>query len=344
MHARLSTVLRSTVVATALAATVLPAAAQATPEEAARLQAIGETYLGKPAAGEPAVVTVVPEGDHYRAAVDFSVLARRLLALVPDEDFKKLTIDWAPLSAALAPQDGGLWRFWDYRIPKLSARIDGQSTEVSTDGVTFESLFDPATGASPKLSGRFARIAATSTVRKPGETVSVTSESTSSDIVMDGTSRPTGTPGVLDVAMHQTTGSMLYALGVEGGAAQGVPDMRFTLNGGRQDNLAAIRGLRNAALLDLWAHLVAHHEREDFTVRQGILKAKIGAALPLFDTVTQKVEGKDFSFESPFAVAKAEKMAIEFDLAGMTREGRFGMAIGIAGFEAWSLFMPKWAS
>ena len=342
MRARFSRVLRSTVFVAALAA-ALPAAAQATPEEASRLQTIGETYFGKPAAGEPAVVTVAPEGDHYRATLDLAVLVRRLLALAPAEKSKDLVLDWPAMSTALAPRADGLWRFWDYRIPKMAFEADGQRTELVTDGIEFDTTFDPATGASPAMIGRFARISATSSMRKAGEKMAVTSESTSADVTFEGSSATTATPGVLDVTARQITGSMLYALGIEGGMADGVPDMNFTLNGGRQVNTATIRGFRNSALLDLWAHLVAHHDREDFTTHQGTLKAKIAAALPIFESYVQKIDGKDFSFESPFAVAKAEKIGLDVDLAGLTREGRFGMAFAAAGFEAWSLFMPKWA-
>ena len=343
MRARLSPSLRSALAAALLAASALPAAAQATSEEAARLQAIGEIYFGKAPAGEPSVVTVAPEADHYRASVDFALLIRRLLAYAPGEEVKKFTFDWDPTSMALGPRDDGTWRFWDYRIPKLVADIDGQRTEVVTEGIDFETIFDPATGASPSMKGRFGRVSATSTIRKPGEALTVTSENTSSDVSLQGSARTTVTPGVLDVAAHQSTGSMLYAVALAGGMAAGVPDMRIALTGGRQDNVVGIRGFRNAALLDLWAHLVAHHEPEDFTTRQGALKAKLAAAVPVFEAITQKVEGKDFSLESPFVIAKAEKAAIDLDLAGLTREGRFGMAMGVTGFQAWSLFMPKWA-
>jgi hypothetical protein len=344
MRARLSSSLGSALAVVLLAASTLPAAAQATREEASRLQAIGETYFGKAPAGEPGVVTVAPEADHYRANVDFALLIRRLLAYAPAEEAKKIAFDWAPISVALAARGDGTWRVWDYRIPKLVADIDGQHTELVTEGIDFETIFDPATGASPSMKGRFGRLSATSTIKKPGEAVTVSSESTSSDVSLQGSSRTTATPGVLDVAAHQSTASMVYAVALAGGMAAGIPDMRIALNGGRQDNVVGIRGLRNSALLDLWAHLVAHHEPEDFTTRQGALKAKLAAAMPVFEAMTQKVEGKDFSLESPFVIAKAEKAAVDLDLAGLTREGRFGMAMGVTGFQAWSLFMPKWAN
>jgi hypothetical protein len=344
MRARLSpTLVRSAFAAILLATSALPAAAQATEQEAARLQAIGETYFGKAPAGEPGVVKVSPEADHYRASVDIALLVRRLLAYAPAEEVKKISFDWAPISLALAPRGDGTWRVWDYVIPKLVARIDGQRTELVTEGIDFETIFDPATGASPSMKGRFGRVSATSTINKPGEALTVSSENTSSDVSMQGSSRTTATPGALDVAVHQSTGSMLYAVALAGGMAAGVPDMRVALNGGRQDNVVGIRGLRHSALLDLWAHLVAHHEPEDFTTRQGTLKAKLAAAMPVFEAISQKVEGKDFSLESPFVIAKAGKAAIDLDLAGLTREGRFGMAMGVTEFQAWSLFMPKWA-
>ncbi len=343
MRASTPTVLRTLFLAGALLGTAVPAVAQATSEEAARLQAIGEAYFGKSAAGEAPAVTVVPEADHYRASLDIGVLIRRLIALVPDEDVKKFTLDWPASSMALAPRADGTWRFWDYRIPKLVAEADGQRTELVTEGIDFETITDPKTGVTPSMKGRFGRIAATSTVKKADDPLTVLSENVSSDVTLEGSARATGEPGVVDAVVHQKTGSMLYALAMSGAVAKGIPDMRFTLDGGRQDTAIGVRGLRHTALLDLWAHLVAHHDKEDFTTGQAALKAKLSAALPIFEAVTQKVAGVDFSFTSPFGIAKAEKAAIDLDIAGLVRDGRFSMAIGFTGFQAYSLFMPKWA-
>lgn len=320
-----------------------PALAAATPEEAARLQAIGETYFGKPAAGEAPLVAVVVEDDHYRASFDFTALVRRVLALMPPEEAKKLAFDWPAPSLALAPRGDGTWRAYDYRIPKLVTEADGQRTELVTEGIDIETVTDPATGAMPSSTGRIARIIATSTFRKPGEKLTVTSRSESTDIALQGSARAGARDGGIDAAFHQTVGSMLYGLDLAGGMGDGIPDMHFTLNGGRQDTMVTLRGLRVAALLDLWAHLVAHHAPEDFTTGQGALKARLAAALPLFDAAEEKIAGTDFSFQSPFFVAKAAKAAIDLDLAGLTRDGRFGLAIAVAGFEGWSLFLPKWS-
>ena len=316
--------------------------AEATPQEAARLQAVGETYFGGPPPGEPGVVAVVPEGDHYRASLDLALLIRRLITSIPDPKARDITIEAAPVSVALAPRDDGVWRFWDYRLGKFVFAFAGQRTELVTDGVTFETIFDPATGASPSMTGGFARISATSTAREPGKSLAITTENTAETIALEGSSRPTATPGVLDLAMQQTVATTRYVFGTTGGTAEGVPDMSLVLTRGRETDVIGLRGYRNAALLDLWAHLVAHHAPADFTTGQGALKAKLAAALPIFEEATQKVEAVDFSFESPFVIAKAEKAALDVDLAGVTREGRFGMAVAVAGFQAWSMFAPKW--
>ena len=334
---------RSILLAGVLAALPLPALAQATADEAARLQAIGETYFGKPAAGEPGVVTVTVEGDHYRAGLDMATLVRRLMASAPADVASKFTFDWPAPSLALAPRGDGTWRFWDHRIPKLTLDADGQRTELVTEGIEFETITDPATGVTPSMKGRFARVTATSTIKKPDDPMAVTSESVSADVTVDGSARPAATPGAVDVVVHQTVGSLLYAIETSGGANDGIPDMRVALTGGRRDDVMGVRGLRYPALLDLWAHLVAHHEREDFTTGQGALKAKIAAALPIFEQATQKIAATDFALESPFGIAKAAKAALDFDLAGLTRDGRFTLSMGLSGFQAYSLFMPKWS-
>lgn len=342
MRRSLATTTRPVLLAGLLAAGALPALAQTTPEETARLQAVGEAYFGKGTAEAPSAVKVVAEGDHYRASLDVALLVRRLLALLPAEDAKKVTLDWAAPSMALAPQGGGLWRFWDYHIPDLTLDIDGQRTTMKVEGTDFEVVTDPVTGVTPKMAGRFARIAAASTIRKAGEPFSVTSEDISSAIEMRGDAKATALPGVVDVALSQNSTSMLYSLEIAEGRAAGVPDVKMTLGGGKRDSATTLTGLRHTALLDLWAHLVAHHAPEDFTTGQSALKARIAAAMPLFQAVTYRATGADFAFESPFGIAKAAKAGIDLDLAGMIRDGRFGLAVAVSGFQAYSLFMPKW--
>ncbi len=344
MRAKPFPALRAFLFAGLLGATPLAALAQATPEEAARLQGIGETYFGRPAPGAPPVVRVVPEGDHYRASLDFAPLLTRLVDLAPAEERKGIRLEWPALSLALAPAGDGYWRFWDYRIPRLTLTADGQTTEVDAEGTEFETVFDPATGVTRSMKGRFGRIAATSKIQKPGEEMAVSSENVSTDVVVEGAATATATPGVVDGRVRQTTGSILYALEILGGAAGGVPDMRIALTGGKQDQDLGITGLRHTAILDLWAFLVAHPSREELTRAQSTLKARISAALPLFEGFTQKVVGTAFAIESPFAVIKAGKAGIDLDLAGVVRDGRFAMAIAIGDFEAYSLFMPKWAN
>ena len=334
--------LRGLLFAGLLGATPLAALAQATPEEAARLQAVGETYLGRPAAGGAPIVRVVPEGDHYRASLDFGALVNRLADLAPAEERKGFRLDWPALSLALAPAGDGFWRFWDYRIPRLSLTVDGQTTEVVAEGPEFETVSDPATGVTRLMKGRFGRIAATSKIEKPGETMTVSSENVSTDVVLEGAATATDKPGVVDARVRQTTASMLYAVEIIGGGG-GVPDMRIALEGGKQDQDVGITGLRHAAILDLWAFLVAHPSREQLAAAQSTLKAKIAAAVPLFDGVTQKVVGTGFSLESPFAVIKAGRAGLDIDLAGLVRDGRFAMALAVGDFEAYSLFLPKWA-
>ncbi len=319
-----------------------PALAQATAEEAARLQGIGETYFGKPPAGEPSAVTVTTEGDHYRASLDVGLLARRLLALAPADKRQDVSVEWNPISVALAPHDGSNWRFWDYRIPNMIVRNGAQVTESGAEGLEFEVVTDPATGVAPRIRGRMASITAKSTIAETDTGVGVVAENTSNDLMLDGQARATATPGVVDAALHQGIASFTYAIEITGAPASKIPDMKFTLTTGRRDDAVGLRGLRHAALLDLWAHLVAHHAPADFTTGQAALKAKIAAALPVFTEMTQKIAAADFSFETPFGILKAAKATLDIDLAGLTRDGHAAAGFGVSGLEAYSLFMPKW--
>lgn len=345
---RLSSRLRTSLGALLFLAAPLPALAQATPEEAARLQAIGEAYFGRPAPGEPRLLTIAPEGDHYRAALDVGGWLRRMIDLAaalekkPAEARKAITIDWPPMSAALAPVGDGNWRFWDWRIPKFVADDGSQRTEGSFEGLAFDVVGNPATGITPPWTGRMASMRTTSTTTGRGEDLNIATTGQSKDVALSGETRAGSAEGSVDSSARQKVAETRYAMTVAGGAKSGVPDMTFTLTMADQDQAATIRGFRWTAILDLWAHLVAHHDPAELRAGQTALKAKIAAALPLFEAVAERGTTGPVSFESPFAVAKASRIGFDFDLAGLVRDGRFGLAGAVADLEVHSLFMPKW--
>ncbi len=334
--------LRSCLLAGLFAVAGGPVFAAATTEEAARLQGVFERYVGHPTDGTPGWATVVPEADHYRATLDIAKWVRPLVARLPEDKRTGLALDLPPLSVALEPRDDGTWRIWDYRLPKISIGVDGQVTDLVAEGIEIESITDPVTGVTPSMKGRIARTLTTSTIRQSDGGLRYSTAHGSTGIVLEGEAEPGTAPDTLDVAVRQTTAAMDYTMEFVDGAAAGIPDMKFVLKAGPNDTTATVRGMRWQPLLDLWAHLVAHHDEAASVVGQSTVKAKLAAVAPLFDTYTQKVSAGGFEFESPFAVAKGGKVGIDIDLAGLVREGRFGAALGVTDFEAHSLFMPKW--
>ena len=120
--------------------------APATQEGADKLKAVLERYLGKPAPGEAAGVTVTPQGPDYRTSFDLKLLAHAL------EPFG-VTIEPATSTLMLTSKDDGTWQVAADAFPPLVVHYNGQTLDSTVSTYKFAGTFDPKIPGFAEASG-----------------------------------------------------------------------------------------------------------------------------------------------------------------------------------------------
>lgn len=84
---------------------------RATASEAAKLEAAGAAYFGRPARGEKPVLSVRPDGDHYRGTLDLGLAWTRLLGTAsPPAAAKESGLKLGGATFTLTPLADGRWK------------------------------------------------------------------------------------------------------------------------------------------------------------------------------------------------------------------------------------------
>ncbi len=257
--------------ATALGALSVGAAAKdlpATPEGAEKLSAFFATYLGKPAAGDPATFAVTPEGSDYAVSLD-------LAALMAPFRSAGLSYDAAPFRYKLFEQDDGAWRVESSGFPPISAHTnDGASTIVIT-GYKGQFVIDPAIAWWRSGSGG----ADTIHVKTHGAGVDETLDAGA--LQMTASSK-TANDGSVSSQVQESLGDFAAAFSVTPGAAKADADAKRVDVAAHADKAlieVALDGLKSRAALDLWAFLVAHPSRAEMAADEAALKTLLTNAL-----------------------------------------------------------------
>lgn len=313
------------------------AAAEATSEEAARLARLFESYLGSPIDPAAPAVRVTPKGESYAVEVDLARLAAPLTG-------NGLTITAAPLAFTLTAQPDGTWKWIDAPMPPITIAVGPQTVSLMAENMTGEGVFDPTLSGFASSVTRFGRLVSRTIVPATPASPRFEIEKAESDVAFDlhTAAAASKAAAAVDIGFTQTSGAIEQTYAMSEGAAQSIPDMSAIVRFASSKTDVDVRGLRLAAALGLWSHLVAHHAEADFTTGQATFKARLADLLPVFDTWRQSSRLGGFTLESPFAFASAREMAVDIDATGAGRDGALHVGLGLAGFQAQSLFLPKW--
>ena len=117
------------------------------PEGAAKLQAFFAAYLGKPAAGQPAAISVTPEAPDYAVALDLAAMAAPAKAL-------GFAFDPAKIVYQAHRAGRRTWRVENSGFPTLAAHIHAEKNGAAVEGAETitvanavgQALIDPAIG------------------------------------------------------------------------------------------------------------------------------------------------------------------------------------------------------
>ncbi|MHC1549162.1 hypothetical protein [Phyllobacterium sp. K27] len=335
-----------------------PASAQTVDTNGAKeLAATLSKYVGTTAL-EKNILSVKPDGDSYK--ITFSTA--KLLEVLPKQEFFKG--DFGEYSFLTKPLADGSWDVSSKSSLNGSIEIDAptgkESTKWSIDNMDFRGVFDPkiatfSTGTATydgfkmsssaplqqmeatagKAKAELSAVAGASggvdftqvqTVESFKETISFASDPVADETTTEGEPKP-AEPAVAEELMK--VGISAANLGVD---AKG-------------------SGVRNVELLDLWAFFVAHSD--DFAktpeektklseTDQAELKAKLLAALPLWEKLTGSYRFSDMTVETPIGPFITKNISQELNFDGISKSGTYNYAVRTNGLQYPALPIPDW--
>lgn len=323
----------------AAAALFAPLAAVAAPADRAgadRLKALVEDYVGRSAAGETPIVTVTPVGDDYEVAIDIDRLAAPIKKLGIEANLGRTV-------SRLTPKPDGTWAWRSDSFAPWTWSVAGQTGRLAFEGFRADGDFDPTLSAFTRQTMKVDRMTSEQTVPAAGDTPRIDVRRTDEQLDFTATAAANASGNGVDVVATQTLRSITETIAVSEGTAKGMPDMEATLKVGAARSEAKLTGFRNAAFLALWRHLVAHHDKKDFTEGQADLKTRLRDLGPLFERFDHTATFDTVEFETPVGFASLGRVEVALATAGATPDGTVDFRTTLSGLKVGSLFIPAWA-
>lgn len=305
-------------------------AAPATPEGAAALKASLETYLG----ATPGVVTVAPEGEIYKLAIDVEPLA----ALIPAPG---LTVDSEPYVLTVTDQGGGMWGIVEDSPFSLKLAVPGAfEMEYTIGAVKSEGVWDASIRSFQTYTATITDMKVTTKSWLPDGTLATDDSQT----MQTGNLEITGTPGATGGAdVWVTMGYQGYSQTMTiPPMAPGAPMQQVVITAGTYGGTTAGTGIRTVEMLDLLAWFVGKGSAAGITEGQAEMKPLLIAALPLWDNMTGALTMTDVKAASPvgeFGIASIDMAA---DINGLVPEGKYAVAVSLDGLTMPPGLVPDW--
>lgn len=317
-------------------------AAPATSEEAARLTALFQRYIGQPAPGQPSGLTVTPEGESYRVTSDLQRLASGLASF-------GFTVEPSVSVTMLTPLPDGTWKVTAQNAPPLVMHTPQQTLTFKTGSSAFDGIYDP------KIYG-FLHSTTTYGGYDYAQTSPALTQSRHIDkLVFDLKGTPDSKGSVAVAGRYVGTGeTSTIVIKVPGTAAD--PDVvdptvprtpaaetpiAYTSPGSTID--IGLGALRTKDLLDIWAFLVAHHDKASLTASQDEFKTRLRAILMPFDGLTENVAFDAFKVTTPLGPFSAKSMSGGIDAKGLTGTGTVSSRFAADGLTVPLDQLPPWS-
>ena len=313
----------------ALALSPLSAWAEPATSEGARgLEALYATYLSR-AAIDDGVISIAPDNDAYVVTWDFQKLAG-LAGL------QGLKVE--PFSYRLTPGPAGAWTLLGDHYPHVSMDIpapQGRATAtLDFQGVRLGAVFDPqqteflrSKVGVERMDGAFA---ITDGARRSD--VNFAEEG----IVVETRAKPAESGEGVDVAIAEAFRSVSETASGTPSSGQGEPtQMNYGISGTVAG--ATVSGLRAREIGELWKSVVAHFDAGELAPET---RARLLAALPLWDVLRAHAEIRDLSVETPQGAARMKTLGETLDLTGFTKTGAVEIGLDVDGMTLKSELLP----
>lgn len=305
-------------------------ATPATLEGAAALVAMFQTYLG----ATDGVVAVTPDGDVYDVTLDFAPL----IAAMPDQG-AEATI--SPLEFALQDNGDGTWEMTQDQAFALMVKVPGQlDMTLSMAKLVGTGTFDTALQAFTVSSAEVSDLAMSQTVADP-----VLGDSAVAyviDSVTYTTTAVAGAAGGVDSTSSYIVTGITEDFGLPGLGDGGAPlPLKLTAESYTAD--AVVTGMRPDALYKLLAFFVANPSEAAITAQQDGLKAIIRDGVPIFDNILSTGMINSVVVAAPIGDFGVKNLGIVVEANGIVADGKLREALTVSGLTLPAGLVPDWA-
>jgi len=308
----------------ALAQAVDAAGAQRLADDLAR-------YVSR-AAFDKHIVAVSPEGDAYKISIDFKALAAAVSPMDP-----RAKIELTPFAILVKSSPAGTWDVTSDAWPAGSLEFEGpqglQSTQWTIDGAKFNGVFDPALGGF--LSGTASQNGMTFSSKEAQQSVQAT--------IGAGTATMSGAPsagGGMDLTLSETFADFVEDIQVLDPSGGG--NMPMKMKASKLSIEASAKGYRTRALLDLVAFAVNAAEKNLKPAAEEV-RQQLRPVLPIWDHLDAAYSFADFMVETPVGAFGAQALGVGMGLDGAIQNAAMNYKMSGAGLSAPLQLVPGWA-
>jgi hypothetical protein len=309
---------------------VAPAAAQISEEGAKALADELAVYLGRGAIVD-GILKVAPAGDAYEVTIDLQKAADGLKAPGAEVDLKV-----EPFRFKAAPAASGTWAVTSDSFPSISVRqkkpAGEETVDIAVPGYKFEGVYDP-------------KLAAFTSGTLTSSGMNFISRSPEGDVVAQyGETRGTMTAqaaanGGVTARFQQKSASLVETIGMKGETPMNI---KFTTGEIAMD--ASVEGARGQSMLQIVSFFAQNPEVQKIVAGQDDLRARLKAALPLWESTGGRVTAREIAVESPLGAFKLAEFGETITMSGLRKEGSYDIRISMKGFEAPPGIVPAWTT
>ncbi len=320
---------------------------RATASEAAKLEAAGAAYFGRPARGEKPVLSVRPDGDHYRGTLDLGLAWTRALGIThPPAAAKESGLKFGGATFTLTPLADGRWKTVIGSLPSLRYTDANETYELLHDGVALEAITEPATGTLLSIGGRIERQTEVDERSDPKRSTHYRLKRDATGITFSGSTLPTFLPGVVDLDMPTDQATQSVSLNLSWGESPRMPPLSLNLTAGRTTGALRVHGLRLVAVLDALRRVAKSGANGGRAEKRGAevpttAEALIDA-LPLFDDAALTLTHSDASIVTGVATVLAKTFEFEFGGTGFVHRAALHLRVTAREMKIASILIPAW--
>lgn len=308
-----------------------PAGAQTISEDGAKeLAAAFATYVGQPAIDQK-IVSVAPGTDAYTVTID---LPKIVAGMTPADG--KVDVSVQPFAFEAAPKDDGTWTVTADSFPafKLVQHKEGgeETVEIAAENYHFEGTFDAKLAAFTSGEGKVDKV----TFASHSPEGDAQGEQGATTMTLEGAS---AADGAVTAKIHQVSAGFAETVTIKSGEAP----VTVTIKTGEVALDMDIDSARQKSLLEILAFFAANPGKDKAAAAQADLKARLLAALPLWNGIGGTISFKDVAVETPMGAFKAAAFTETLGLSGASKDAYYDLGIKVDGLQLPEGLVPAWA-